>query len=453
MPISAAASRASSRDVARRVRAEPGRHAARAHLDDAADGVALARAPRRCGAAGPPRRATAPATSIVDRREQRLRDRARGDEHRGVPRARALERVARVVEAVLQRAGEVGVARAAAASPASCPCPPARPRAATGSSPTSSSCGRGCGRRARAACRACARAAGRRAPRPRPSRSAAAGCGRSPAGAGAGRRRSRRGRATSPAGRPVTIATSAGPVRLAGGDERERHGAERTAFRITSSGAGTPVQRSNDAAPCRTSTSSPSITVAPAARAAARRRAVRVRQVDERLALAAARTAPRPCTGVACTTRSASRTSGGQSPRREKTRALGHGGGERPRGAAVADDRDTSEGLSLGHVQDGRVGARPDDAPVLEHERVHGLGVGLVAELAPPRACAAPSRSRRRSPRPRGRAPLPRAAPAGRRARRTPSRARARRRRRSACAARASARRDGRGARRVASAR
>ena len=59
-----------------------------------------------------------------------------------------------------------------------------------------------------------------------------------------------------------------GAVRLAGGDERERHGAERTAFRITSSGAETPVQSSNDAAPCRTSTSRPSITVAPASRAA-----------------------------------------------------------------------------------------------------------------------------------------------------------------------------------------
>src|SRR5262249_10357113 len=60
----------------------------------------------------------------------------------------------------------------------------------------------------------------------------------------------------------------AGSVRLAGRDEGQGHGAERTAFRITSTGAGTPVQTANDLAPCCTSTSSPSITVAPAARAA-----------------------------------------------------------------------------------------------------------------------------------------------------------------------------------------
>ena len=58
---------------------------------------------------------------------------------------------------------------------------------------------------------------------------------------------------------------------------------------MTSTGAGTPVQSSNDAAPCATSTSRPSTTVAPGGRAAAacavsRRR--RGRQVDEGLARA-----------------------------------------------------------------------------------------------------------------------------------------------------------------------
>ena len=42
--------------------------------------------------------------------EQRLRDAAGGDVHGGVPRRRALERVADVVEVVLEHAGEVGVA-------------------------------------------------------------------------------------------------------------------------------------------------------------------------------------------------------------------------------------------------------------------------------------------------------------------------------------------------------
>ena len=46
-----------------------------------------------------------------DRREERLRDRARGDGDGGVARARALERVADVGEAVLLRPGEVGVPR------------------------------------------------------------------------------------------------------------------------------------------------------------------------------------------------------------------------------------------------------------------------------------------------------------------------------------------------------
>ena len=94
----------------RRVRAEPRRDTGRAHLDHAADGVAV-------GARLVDSRAKRvlvddrPAHRDPDRREQRLRDRAGRDVHRGVPRARALERVARIVEAVLERAREVGVPR------------------------------------------------------------------------------------------------------------------------------------------------------------------------------------------------------------------------------------------------------------------------------------------------------------------------------------------------------
>ena len=196
----------------RRVRAEPGRHAGRAHLDDAADRVALGCAPRRSRARSASSSTVEPVTAMPISREQRLRDRAGGDVHRGVPRRRALERVAHVVVAVLEHAGEVGVPGPRQRHRLRRPCPTARPRAATASSPTSSSCGRGSRRRARAASRACGRAGGPRA------RSTAvlldllarrAAVARLPSLRG--RRRSRRGRASSPAGSPVTIATSAGP--------------------------------------------------------------------------------------------------------------------------------------------------------------------------------------------------------------------------------------------------
>ena len=46
-----------------------------------------------------------------------------------------------------------------------------------------------------------------------------------------------------------------GPVRLAGGRERQRHASKPRALRIASTGAGRPVQRSKEAAPWRTSAS------------------------------------------------------------------------------------------------------------------------------------------------------------------------------------------------------
>src|SRR5581483_5489208 len=111
-------------------------------------------------------------------------------------------------------------------------------------------------------------------------------------------------------------------VRLARGDELEAHASKPTAARITPTGAGIPVQSSNAFAPWATSTSSPLITRAPAARAArpvavsGYGRSTRVRPPDR-----AQTTSSR--SDVAWTTRSASAVSGGQSPRREKTRACG----------------------------------------------------------------------------------------------------------------------------------
>ena len=74
-------------------------------------------------------------------------------------------------------------------------------------------------------------------------------------------------------------------VRLARCCQPKRHGGKPTAPRITSTGAGMPVQSSNDAAPCATSTSSPTITWRPP-RAPRRGRRLRIRKVDERLARA-----------------------------------------------------------------------------------------------------------------------------------------------------------------------
>ena len=70
-------------------------------------------------------------------------------------------------------------------------------------------------------------------------------------------------------GEPAQDRDEAGAVGLPGRDEGERHGRKPSAARIADTGAGTPVQSSNDAAPCATRTSSPVTTVAPDRRAAA----------------------------------------------------------------------------------------------------------------------------------------------------------------------------------------
>ncbi len=72
-----------------------------------------------------------------------------------------------------------------------------------------------------------------------------------------------------PGGKPRHDRDQRGPVRLAGSGQLERHASNPSARRITSTGAASPVQSSNEAAPWATSTSSPSRTWAPLVRAAA----------------------------------------------------------------------------------------------------------------------------------------------------------------------------------------
>src|SRR5439155_8421452 len=112
------------------------------------------------------------------------------------------------------------------------------------------------------------------------------------------------------------------PVRFAGGYEVQCHQAERTAARITSTGAGTPVHSSNDAAPWATRTSRPSTTRAPAA-SAARAVAVPGYGRSTRICPGPSSTRTSSRSEVALTIRSASSTSGGQVSRREKREAAG----------------------------------------------------------------------------------------------------------------------------------
>ena len=157
------------------------------------------------------------------------------------------------------------------------------------------------------------------------------------------------------------------PVRLAGGRRATSvTAAERTAFRITSTGAGTPVQSSNDAAPWRDEHLEPvDHRRAGRARRRAPSRVSRVRQVDERLALAQLDehlVAHRRRVDDEVGSRA---TSGGQSPRRENTRALAAArAANAARGAAVADDRPAARTSSSARIAASVLVA--DDAPVLE---------------------------------------------------------------------------------------
>ena len=240
--MSACASRPSRRCSFIGVRAEPGGRR-RAHLDGAAERVAVL--PRGVDRGvhlldvSPPNSRTRPSTAIPIVGEQRLRDAAGRDEHRGVARARALERVADVVVLVLEDAREIRVAGTRQRDRLRPLARAARPRAARGSSPTSSSCGRGSGRRARAASRASAPGEGRRAPRAGRSRSAGAGCGRSPAGAARGRL-DRLAVELEPRGQPFDDRDEAGPCDSPAVVSARVTGASllRTAARIAPTGAG-----------------------------------------------------------------------------------------------------------------------------------------------------------------------------------------------------------------------
>ena len=161
----------------------------------------------------PPISVTWLATSMPTRREERARDGAGGDARGRFARARALEDVAQIVAAVLQPAGQIGMARAAAASPARAARPPAlvrrlgldahrvlpvRPVAVAN-------------RAARSDCRASRRGA-RPTGSPRgPARSPSGGRGRSRAAGARDRARGRRRRAAGPPGTPSTMTTSAWP--------------------------------------------------------------------------------------------------------------------------------------------------------------------------------------------------------------------------------------------------
>ena len=93
--------------VFRRVGAEARRDAARTHLDDSADGVAIGA--RLVDALFEVVAEDAPLDLDPELREQPLRHGTGSDEDRGVPRARTLERVPDVGEPELLRPREVGV--------------------------------------------------------------------------------------------------------------------------------------------------------------------------------------------------------------------------------------------------------------------------------------------------------------------------------------------------------
>ena len=233
-----------------RVRAEPGRDAGRAHLDDAAERVLVL-------ACGVDRRLVDVRRSAhvdPDLLQQRLRDRARGDVHGGMSRRRALECVAHVRKAVLLYTGEIGVAGT-------------RERHRLRSLPL------GIARRRPGIhpprpvlvvaipddeCERCAE----RAPLAQSrehldlvrldllARRAAVAL-LAPAQVGVDRLLVE----DEPGGQPREDRDERGTVRLPCGGQLEVHSGKPTALRMTATGAATPVQSSNEAAPCATSTS------------------------------------------------------------------------------------------------------------------------------------------------------------------------------------------------------
>ena len=203
-------------------------------------------------------------------RQQRLRDGARGDGYGGLPGARTLEGVARVGQAELLRAGEVGVAgprerhrlralpgRLALGRPRAHPPLPVRVVAV---------------------------ADDEREGRPERPATPQAGQhldsvllqllpGAAPVALLPAREVGvdRRAVEHEPRGEAGHDGHQRGTVRLACGCQPQAHVSKPTAACIAATGASIPVQSSNDFVPWRTSASSPSTTSQPAARAAAAR--------------------------------------------------------------------------------------------------------------------------------------------------------------------------------------
>ena len=185
-----------------------------------------------------------------------------------MPRARALERIARVLVPELERAREIGVPR---------------PRQRDGLGPSRSGSPSGCHGAMPHVQFAWSRLRTTRAsgvPRVRPWRSPASTStssglqllARAPpvallpapqVGVEGGAVEPQPGR------QPGDDRDEGGAVRLACAEELETHTGKPTAARIAPTGAARPVHSSNEAAPWATSTSSPLTTRAPAARAAA----------------------------------------------------------------------------------------------------------------------------------------------------------------------------------------
>ena len=153
---------------------------------------------------------------------------------------------------------------------------------------------------------------------------------------------------------------------------------ERTARRMASTGAGMPVQSSNEAAPCATRTSSPVDDPSARSRGGARGCRLRVRQVDQASARDPTSASTSSRSDVALTTRSASRTSGGHDPRRENCVALRQRVAEGRGRAPVAEDRRPFGGKP---VEDRSVRRVALDAPVADDQRVHRRQIRL-AEVA-----------------------------------------------------------------------
>ena len=157
IPISAAASRASSRSGLSAYEPSPGGTPSAVtsttppSVSRSARAASVARS-KPSLLVSPPISSDSTGDGDADLGEERLRHGPGGDVDGRLARARSLQRVARVLVPELERPGEVGVPGARKRDRQRCLCRWARPPAARGSSPTPSSRGRGSGRRARAVC-------------------------------------------------------------------------------------------------------------------------------------------------------------------------------------------------------------------------------------------------------------------------------------------------------------